>query len=86
MLPPAFLELHFIASILILSKKPQYSIFQIITLFPSLFSKTTKGLLHFLQLESLKTTKWFKENKMKINADKFQVLLPDKRKQDHKMR
>ena len=27
--------------------------------------------------------KWFKENKMIVNADKFQVLLIDKRKQDH---
>ena len=29
------------------------------------------------------TIKWFIENKMIVNADKFQVLLIDKRKQDH---
>ena len=49
----------------------------------SAFSKTIEGLLHILQSESLKTIKWFKENKMIVNADKFQVLLIDKRKQDH---
>ena len=49
----------------------------------SAFSKTIEGLLHILQSESLKTIKWFKENKMIVNVDKFQVLLIDKRKQDH---
>ena len=52
----------------------------------SAFSKTIEGLLHILQSESLKTIKWFKENKMIVNADKFQVLLIDKRKQDHTTR
>ena len=46
----------------------------------SAFSKTIGGLLHILQLESLKIIKWFKENKIIVNADKFQVLLIDKRK------
>ena len=48
----------------------------------SAFSKTIEGLL-ILQSESLKTIKWFKENKIIVNADIFQVLLIDKRKQDH---
>ena len=43
----------------------------------SSFSKTIEGFLHILQ------SKWFKENKVIVNADKFQVLLIDKRKQDH---
>ena len=47
------------------------------------FSKTIEGFLHILPSESVKTIKWFKENKMIVNADKFQVLLIDKRKQDH---
>ena len=49
----------------------------------SAFSKTIEGLLQTLQSESLKTIKWFKRNKMIVNADKFQVLLIGKRKQDH---
>ena len=49
----------------------------------SAFFKTIKGFLHILQSESLKTIKWFKENEVIVNADKFQVLLIDKRKQDH---
>ena len=49
----------------------------------SAFSKTIEGLLQILQSESLKTIKWFKGNKMIVNADKFQVLLIGKRKQDH---
>ena len=74
MLAPAFLDLYFIASILILSKKPQYSIFQIITLFPSPFSKTIEGPLYFLQLESLKTTKWFKKIKWKLTRTNFRFF------------
>ena len=50
----------------------------------SAFTKTMKGVLHILQSESLKTIKWFKDNKMIVNGDKFQVLLINKRKQDHK--
>ena len=49
----------------------------------SAFSKTIEGLLHILQSKSVKTIKWFKENKMIVTADKFQVLLVDKRKQNH---
>ena len=47
------------------------------------FSKTIEGLLHILPSGSVKTIKWFRENKMIVNADKFQVLLIDKRQQDH---
>ena len=47
------------------------------------FSKTIEGLLHILPLESVKAIKWFRENKIIINAEKFQVLLIDKKKQDH---
>ena len=39
------------------------------------FSKTIEGLLHAI--------KWFRENKMIVNVEKFQVLLIDKKKQDH---
>ena len=46
-------------------------------------SKTITGLLHILQPESLKIIKWFEENKVIVNAGKFQVLLIDKRKQYH---
>lgn len=47
------------------------------------FSKTIEGLLHILPLESVKAIKWFRENKIIINVEKFQVLLIDKKKQDH---
>lgn len=49
----------------------------------STFSKTIEGLLHILPLESAKAIKWFRENKIIINVEKFQVLLIDKKKQDH---
>ena len=44
----------------------------------SVRSKTMERLLHILQSESLKTIKWFKENKIIVNADKFQILLVDR--------
>lgn len=47
------------------------------------FSKTIEGLLHILPLESVKAIKWFRENKIITNVEKFQVLLIDKKKQDH---
>ena len=49
----------------------------------SAFSKTIEDLLHILQSESLKIIKWFKENKVIVNADKCQVLLIEKRKHCH---
>ena len=52
------------------------------TLQKNAFSKTIDGLLQILPLESVKTIKWFQENKMIVNVDKSQVLLIDKRKQD----
>ena len=51
-----------------LSKMPQNPIL-------STFSKKIEGVLHIL-----KNIKWFKENKVIVNADKFQVLLIDQRK------
>ena len=46
-------------------------------------SKTIEGVLHIPQSEPLKTFKWFEENKMIVNANKFQVILIDKIKQYH---
>ena len=47
------------------------------------FSKTIEGVLHILHGEFLKTITWFKENKMILNADKFQVLFIDKKAGSH---
>ena len=49
----------------------------------SAFSKTIEDHLHILQSKPLKSIIWFKENKMKVIADKFKVLLIEKRKQYH---
>ena len=37
----------------------------------------------YFTVEFLKIFKWFKENKMKVNAGKLKVRLIHKRKQDH---
>ena len=65
-----------------LSEKPYYLILQLIKLC-LLFPKQSKVFFIFYSQNLKKTIKWFKENKMTVNADKFQVLLIDKTKQDH---
>ena len=53
---------------------------------PELQLVTEKNLLNLIgalepQLENI--VNWFKENKMIVNANKFQALIIDKRSRDH---
>ena len=49
----------------------------------SVFAETILELINILQSGSEIAMDWFKNNKMIVNSDKFQVILLDKRKIDH---
>ena len=48
------------------------------------FAERILGLIDILQSGSEILIDWFKNNKMIVNPDKFQAILFDKRKSDHK--
>ena len=50
----------------------------------SAFAETILELIDVLQSGSEIVIDWFKNNKMIVNPDKFQAILLDKRKSDHK--
>ena len=49
----------------------------------SAFAETVSKLINILQSDSEVITDWFKKNQMIVNPDKFQILILDKKKEDH---
>ena len=49
----------------------------------SAFAENVTKLINILQSESEVITGWFKKNQMIVNADKFQVIIIEKKKGDH---
>ena len=49
----------------------------------SAFAETVSKLINILQSDSEVITDWFKKNQIRINPDKFQIIILDKKKGDH---
>ena len=49
----------------------------------SAFAETVSKLINILQSDSEVITDWFKKNQMIVNPDKFQIIILDKKKEDH---
>ena len=49
----------------------------------SAFVETVSKLINILQSKSEVIADWFKKSEMILNSDKFQVIIIDKKKEDH---
>ena len=48
------------------------------------FANNIQNLIHLLEPESNVAIKWFKDNKMIVNPGKFEAIILDKKKNDHR--
>ena len=66
------------------SEKPLYIILLVIDNTLSSFAKSVTLLVEILMFESQNTIKWFFENKMIVNPDKFKSIIVQKSNQTSK--